>query len=367
MHPRFESRIAALVWVACASALGAGCNEPSERPSRLETLRVVAVRADHPFAPPGSEVRLDMLLYDGAPEATRDDGSRRPVHVLWMASCLNASGDLYYECYPELHRALAGVSDADLAAERIPEGLTPTGSLGFGTSFRASIPADAIASRPQALSTAYPYGLLHVFFMACAGDLRVVPHADPNNAPPVGCFRTGTDEPLTQRDFEFGYYPIYLYDTLLNQNPSIAPGTFGTVAPGPSCADASECGGGYVCGSHGACIPTVAPCAATEEKDCPAYALAPVVDRSSVEISTSARLRTDSAPPETLWIDYYGSAGRFDKDSRIIQDAAAGWFDQYEGLWRPYQVASGREVELFAIVHDSRGGVNWISQSVWVR
>jgi len=336
-----------------------GCGEEQDRPSQIDSFRILAVRSDSPFASPGARPTLEMLTYDGSPAAPR------PIHTLWIGGCLNPEGDLYYHCYPALHRTLAALSDADLSAEQVPSGV-PDGSIGFGTAFNAVIPADAITSRPRGSGVVYPYGVLFLFYAACAGELRHVPGANPATDYPVGCYRPGTSQALGQDDFEFGYYPIYVYETLVNHNPVISSLGFDVAASGAACTADIGCGPDQVCGGQGVCIPAVAACSAKEAKDCPGYALGPSVDRSSVELALSALILESRAPAETLWVSYYSTGGLFDKDTRLINEPSAGWSGSYEGVWRP-QVGGGREVSLFAVVRDNRGGVAWARQDVWVK
>jgi hypothetical protein len=341
-----------------ATALATACSEASDRPSEIDSLRVLAVRADRPFAPPGSQPQLEMLIEDGSPAAPR------PRQVLWMGACVNPPGDLYYECYPALHAALAGVTDDDLAAQTVPAG-APTGAVGFGTQFTASIPADAITSRMPSQGIVYPYGSLFVFFAACAGEIRHAPGANPATDPPVACYRAGTGEALGQADFEFGYYPIYAYETLVNQNPIVTSMSFAAPSDGAACTDPAACGVGQTCGSAGRCIPVVAACASDDSANCPPYALAPAVDPASVERAISSHVPISQAPLETIWASYYATGGTFEKDSRVVHDGVSGWSDSYAGVWRPGRTIG--EVHLFAVVRDNRGGVTWATQDVAVR
>jgi len=362
MRPFF--RHLQVVPLLVSTALAAGCVEVVDRPSDIDTLRVLAVRTDSPFTPPGSRPRIEMLLYDGSPSAVEPDTARRRVQVLWIGTCVNPPGDLYFNCYPALRATLAALTDADLAAERIPAG-TPEGALGFGTRFSAEMPADAISSRTAASGVVYPYGVLFVFYAACAGELRHVSDGGASGDLPIGCFRPGSDQALGQEDFEFGYYPVYAYDQLVNHVPVAGPLAFGAGSSATPCTDASACGAQETCGSKGMCIPVVAACSADDADDCPPYALEPAIDRASAEPAVSAHVPESQAKLETIWVSYYGTGGRFDKDARIVNDASAGWFDAYGGVWRAYR-ASG-EVHLFAVVRDNRGGVTWLSQDVQIR
>jgi hypothetical protein len=351
-------RPAYLLILAAAAALATACSQASDRPSQIDSLRVLAVRADHPFAPPGSQPQIEMLIEDGSPAAPR------ARQVLWMGTCVNPPGDLYYECYPALHAALAGVTDADFAAQTVPAGL-PAGAVGFGTQFTASVPADAITSRTPSQGTAYPYGSLFVFFAACAGEIRHAPGANPKTDPPVACYRAGTGEALGPADFEFGYYPIYAYDTLVNQNPIVTSLGFGAPSDGAACTGAAACGSGQTCGSAGRCIPVVAACLSDDSANCPPYALTPAVDPASVERAVSSHVPTNQAPLETIWASYYATSGTFDKDSRVVHDGVSGWAEAYGSVWRPGRTAG--EVHLFVVVRDNRGGVTWAMQDVAVR
>jgi hypothetical protein len=157
----------------------------------------------------------------------------------------------------------------------------------------------------------------------------------------VTCVRPGTNEVLGQADFEFGYYPVYVYEELKNQVPAIGPLTFDA----PSSVDA---------------------CSAASSDDCPAYTLAPTISGSSAEPAVSSHIAAATAPLETIWVSYYATGGVFDKDSRIAHDGISGWSSDWAGVWRP-QLAGGRDVRLFAVVRDNRGGVAWLEQDVTVR
>jgi hypothetical protein len=339
-------------FLACLPLLAA-CSEPNDRPSEIDSLRVLAVQSDEPYAAPSSSPQLEMLLVDGSPAAPRT------VQTLWLGTCLNPSGDLYYNCYPVLGATLDGIGDRALATQQVPAG-TPDGTIGFGTRFSARIPADAISSRPTAPGVIYPYGVVFVFFAACAGELRR------GTDLPVACVRPGTNEQLGQDDFEFGYYPIYVYDTLVNHAPIASSLTFDLPGDPTPCANASACATGQTCGSKGVCIAVVPTCSAADADDCPGYWFGPVVDPSSVELALSSHIDESRAPLETIWVSYYATGGRFDKDSRIAHDGVSGFVDDYRGVWRAKDV-SNREVALFAVVRDNRGGVTWLSRDVAVR
>ncbi|MBI5538023.1 MAG: hypothetical protein HY898_35205 [Deltaproteobacteria bacterium] len=338
----------------------AACGDPIDRASDVRTMRVLAVQADHAFAKPGTNVLLRMLSYDGSPRAVRADGTRRPVHVLWMSACSNPPGDLYYNCYPALHASMAGVTDAGLQAEQIPKDVG-----GFGQELVVSIPQDAITSRPQKSEVIHPYGMVYVFYLACAGELRMNAAADPLRDSPVGCFEPTTGAPSPIDDFEFGYFPIFVYDNLDNQNPGLQQVSFQEWVTGAPCISAASCSSGETCGTEGTCIRKVPQCLEDDADKCPSYPFVPQVDPASLEHAVTANLTAQDAPLETLWVSYFATAGSFDKDLRLVHDPESGWQEGYHGRWRA-TVAPGTQVRLWAVLRDNRNGVAWAWQDVFV-
>jgi hypothetical protein len=236
---------------------------------------------------------------------------------------------------------------------------------GFGTNFTAPVPSDSITSRPQASHIEHPYGSVFVFYAACAGDLRKAFGADSSQEPPVGCFDPATGEALGQEDFEFGYFPIYVYNDLINHNPILQSVRLGDSDSSAPCVNRSECSATKTCGHVGVCIPRVQRCAESDGDDCPSYALVPSVDRSSAERAVTAHLTESTAPLETLWVSYFATSGSYDKDLRVVQDPGAGWEGDISGRWRA-QAPAGQEVRLWAVLRDDRNGVQWLYQDVFV-
>lgn len=340
----------------------AGCDEPADRPSEIQSLRVLAVRSEQPFPKPGSEPLLEMLLEDRGAAAVLPDGGKRPVQVLWLAPCVNPPGDLFYACYPALQQAAMMIGDDGLRTGALPSG-APAGLAGFGLSFSPAIPPNVITSHPRGEGVVHPFGVVYVFFAACAGELRSLPSADVRYELPIGCFRPGTDQALGQADFEFGFYPLYVYDDVSNANPPVVRVDF-VKAAGGACGSDGSCEAGTACGKEGLCLPVVPACREPDEDDCPSHAINPVLGPSPAEKAVTARLG-DDAPLETVWVDYYATAGSFDKDARVIHDVESGYADEYYGAWRA-NAPVGTEVRLYAVVRDNRDGVTWKWQDVIV-
>ncbi len=348
-----------------AALVLAGCGEESDPISKVDSLRILAVDCDAPFAAPGSQPELEMLVVDGSPKALGADGTPRPVQTLWLGSCVNPAGDSYAECFPSLHRAVAELTDEQLASGLVPEGIED-GSVGFGEHFSARIPEDVITSRPQPKGIVEPYGVVMVFYAACAGELHHAVDADKERDLPVRCLDPETGEELGQEDFEFGYYPIYAYDELRNARPVIERTAIAGSTEETACDAAADCGDEERCGSAGHCIPVVAACHEDKAKDCPEIALELRVSKDSAELATSAFIEPSFAPTENLWVNFYSQQGSFERSARVVHESGSGWTADYSGRWRA-KVEPNTEVRLYAVVRDSRGGVTWVSRDVFVR
>jgi len=360
MKPLYEFALSTCL--LSAFTLGSlGCDADLDLASEVKTMRVLGVRTDSSYAPPGETRDLEMLLYDGAPDAVLPDGTHRPVQVVWMQGCVNPPGDFYYLCYPTLHAVADFLTDEDLRNEQVPSGVP----MGFGTTYRAMIPDDIISSRPQNPDVVHPYGLAYVFFAACGGELRKLADADPREDFPLGCFRPGTDERLGTEDFLHGYFPIYAFESLRNRNPVIEGIQLGPGASGRPCSESAPCPDSEVCSSAGYCIGRVPHCPKDDEEDCPEIFVKPLVDEDSIEPAVMAMVSEQEAPLENTWVMYHSSAGTWKAGSQMIHDPDVGFRSEYEGFWRAPKTGN-REVRVWAVVRDNRGGVSWIWRDIWV-
>lgn len=338
--------------------LALGCSNDLSRPSEVTTLRVLGVQADPAFPAPGEHPQLSMLYEDGK---AQEGAAPRRVRIAWLAGCDNPAGDLYYNCAQAIAETGALLSDADLSAEHAPP--TAAGLVGFGSTFTGSIAADAIARRPQPSGISHSYALSYVFFGVCAGELRREP--DAAEGFPLGCYSEADGRKMGDADFVIGYFPLYIYDGLRNQNPVILGATVDGTSYGDPCVTAGDCPSHTSCGQRGSCIPELPACQASQRDDCPSYAFQPIVDATSVEPAFSAQVSDAHAPSELVWVDYFATAGSFETDAKIMNDPDIGLSASYADAWRAPKTPG--EVRLWAVVHDNRGGSAWIEQDVLVR
>jgi hypothetical protein len=361
MNPLRTISTCGFLAIVLASVLTA-CGDPDDRPSEIESLRVLAVRAENPFVTPGESTTLSLLAYDGSPRARSKDGTKRKTSTLWIGGCVNPPGDSYTGCGHYLQQVAKNLNEEILRSERLPDG-APEGIVGFGSEFTVHVPSDILSSREQAAGVVHPYGFTPIFFAHCGGVLK--PTNGKETKFPFGCFDSESGEELGRDDFEFGVFNLFAYDSVTNENPRLEAISFEGRESTVRCSDLEPCASGYRCGSEAICIPVVPRCKESDDEDCEKYRLTIDVPRSSRETAVTAHIEESEASTETLWVSYYASDGSFEEDARIISDPNSGWGKDTFGEWKANTDRSG-EVRLFAVTRDNRNGVTWAYRDVWV-
>jgi len=336
-------------------------------------VRILATRADRPYAKPGDTVTLSVLAADG--RSSRPE----PMVIYWFpvalapplslplpkASfvCEDPKNDAYYACFASLASA---IGDAGAQADgssgdggnqgfAIGPGVDLSPFLPQGPTLSVPISRDIIANHPT-MSGTMPYGLALVFNMACAGHPELLP-VDPSNLSfnqlPVGCFDKDHNQ-LDANSYVVGYATIYAYDSLTNANPVIAHILYqGNVMDGGYVGDSSTArakppaDGGIV----------VPACTETDRDACATYSFD--IDVPSTSWQTDLQNIGSNGQPlhEQVWVDYYWSAGDFSDDSRLIYDPTQGAVGNTSVSLTP--PASPTAATFWAVVHDNRGGVAW--------
>jgi hypothetical protein len=359
--------LAVLAGVAVLAALLACGNTGFDPASKVDSVRMFAVRADKPYANPGETVTLEALTTDARKDRTRT------AKIYWIpVLCLNPQTDLYYLCFAPpgdggrsagtttlipigpLANADAGAADAGgtdaggAFAGSNPFASIPTGVdlgpfLPQGPRFSFRMPDNALKEREGSP----PYGLAIVFNILCAGRVEFATRDPAGGAQqvPVLC----TDEngvQLPPSDYVIGISRVYSYADRTNTNPVIEAMTLGGV-------DVLEAQGISV--DH---------CTAAHEKDCPEIKLGMRVSDSSWELNPSDVTRT-GVPHEQIWIDWYSDIGSFDDEARLLFDTQQGRISDSDDTYRaPKDPSDGT---LWGVVHDNRGGASWIVVPLHVR
>lgn len=304
---------------ALASLLAlTACEEEFDPGSEITKMRVLAVQADSPFASPGESVRLEALSYD--PEA-------RPISWAW-AVCADPASSSVEGCL------------ANVALNTIETGEPPLLGMGEGQSgIDLMIAANAIERIPvEARAQAY-VGVLSV---ACPGNLELAANGT-SPLLPFRCSEADTGRELGTDEAIVGIKRVFLRQAERNQNPVIQAIRF----DGEDWAadDVKE----------------VAGCDIDDSTydDCPSdtkHRIQALVDPASFETGSDEFGRSFD---EQLIVQQYTEAGIVEEEIRIATDSETGWAARAS--------ASGRELRLWFVARDDRGGVSWAERRVRVR
>jgi hypothetical protein len=368
----------------------AGCGTGFESSAEVNSLRVLGVQKDQPYATPGSSVTLRMLWYDGKVP----DGSRE-IHRFWTGGdllCTNPAGDLYYACYPQilekLLQALAGVSgapvagadggggaDAGISLENLPLEI-PIPDLPNPDETTVFIPKEIISDRGTPPGGQVPYGLSYVFFGVCAGQMYV--KLDIKNGFPVVC-KDASGQYLGADDFVAGYSSIYSYYSVSNTNPAI--NGFELDGQTRQAAEEGVCVGTdctlpqlHPSDAEGQAMPRIPACADDGAEKCPAHRIqvwiSPTCTTVTGEVVDNCAEKDQLAylqgTPlgEQMWVRYFSERGTIQSAVRLLNDARQGWMPEFAGKLRAPKDKGPMFV--WAVVQDSRGGEQWVRQTVFV-
>jgi hypothetical protein len=316
-----------LFLAAVAASLTVACGDDFDPSSKVASVRILATRADKPYARPGDTVLMELLAADGRRDPTR------PMALSWLpAPCINPPDGSYYGCYPGF-------------ASAFPPGVDLTASLVSGPTASYDIPANAI-DESSALQTGVPFANVFVFSMACAGHVQYVGQRTSSLlAVPFACFDDAGSE-LGADDFVFGFARIFVFEDRTNDNPQIEGLLFDGEPVDPALGI------------------TIDHCPTVNETDssCPTTPIDVVVPASSQEPDPSFVDASGNVRSEGIWVNYYVTDGKVENDLQFLYDATTGRVPNSENALSGPEFAG--EQTLWAVVHDSRGGVNWTSTAV---
>lgn len=322
-------------------AVGAGCAAPFDPASLVNSLRILSVQVDRPYAQPGEEVSFTMTYFDG-----RDTGGEfTPVQIVWLGGCVNPPGNQYYSCYEQLGELFASFSGG---------GPPPSELVGIGPSFTTRVPEDILTSLaeppvPPKLGTGF------VFFAVCAGELRPVePEGDTAAGGfPLGCF-DAEGRRLGPESFIPGFSQYFVFeDERRNANPEagltwngepVADGERIVVAPCAVSAEERRKSG----------------CAATDEFSvCTTYEFDVAVTPEVAEFDPGATDPEGNPLREVVWVSYLATGGDLESGSKLVSDASAGLLDDHGTVWVPPEEPGSHTI--WAVVRDNRGGSRTLS------
>jgi hypothetical protein len=350
--------------VLAAPALSTSGCSPGDVPSDLVNgLRVFAVTPDKSYANPGDTVTFKMSYHDTLLDA---DGNTRPLQILWFGGCANPPGDLYFGCFQQIAQTFQKVASSLGPPEPgQPPTLPPElqGLFGFGDTFETTVPLDILASRP-APEGGSKYGLMYVFFAACAGEIRFI-ELDPGGRAgflPFACF--DGDRRLPADSFVPGYTQIYTFeDGRTNENPAVEGMTLDgepipapeepvpplKVARCPSTVDERRAVGCF---------------AGDPYEGCKAYEIDIEIDPSVAEIDPGEQVDGKQIF-EAVWVDYLVEAGDITGGGiRLVSGVTEGYKGEHQTMWIP--PSEPGLYSIWGVVRDTRGGSSVVRRFIEV-
>lgn len=329
--------------------------------SKVNTLRVLAVTIDKPYAKPGDDVTLRMTVHDGL---NPQDGPR-PVYILWLAGCFDPEGDIYYLCFEQLIDVLAPLAEGgmpDSGLFQVSQALPASSGEPDAHEFTFTLPEDIVSRRPVP-PTGPHYGIAYVFFAACAGTLAPTElESSGGTVPdfPVRCLDENGN-PQGAESFVPGYTQIYAFaDGRENQNPPIT----GLLLNGVEIPEDVTA------------IPTVPRCPLSEDERrasgctaddpaevCTVYEITPAIG-DVAEADPGAIDPEGRQLRESVWISYFAADGDLEPALQLVSDPVTGLLDDLKTEWVP--PAEPTVATIWAVVRDQRGGSSVIRRFVRV-
>jgi len=302
------------VFLGLASLLG--CAADFDPASRVNSFRVLAQRTDVPFAKPGETVNISSLGYD--PRG-------RSVTWAWGA-CVNPEASTVQGCLDKI------------AADAQSSGSSAILAQGLGlSSFDYTVPADALDALP---ALAKPSAMVGVISIACPGDLSLEPGVDHL---PFSCKEAGTGRAFELDEYVVGLKRIQIRSTDRNLNPTIEQVSFDG-EPWPEDEIKQVIG----CDTE---KNEYQPCAENTKHKLGARPTADSVESGRTEFGVDFT--------EQVIIEYYATEGVFEYEIKIGADPVTGWAAR--------KSASGKDLTLWMVVHDDRGGATWAERHVHVQ
>lgn len=327
------------VLVVCIMVIATGaCDDlPFENKSELKSVRILATKADLPFAHPGETVNLEALIADGREKPTL------PMHFYWIpVPCTNPTGANYFDCYPYLEAAFPDV------------GVDISSKLVEGVNYQIKIPDNALDGvTPVAGTSGEPLVISWQFMIICAGHIerKVRTTGLQENSPPFGCFGPDGKE-LPIEEGNFGFMRITVAKTERNAHPKIDGVVIrGTpVPPGDGLWFYRCVKGAAETFFRGKCDVVALDVAYKEEDAEP----------------DPANLDANGNPGrETIYTDWFVTLGRFPEPRRIERDPFKGRPAYPENLYEPPRDPG--HGTLYVVLHDNRGGTDWAVLPVEIR
>jgi hypothetical protein len=313
---------------------------------KLESVRVLAAKADNPYARPGDKVTLTIDAFD-ARSGLNAGGS--PMKIYWLPFlCEDPPSDLYYACFGSL--VSSGGGGGGGGGGVFPPNVDVTDFLQQGTTTTFTMPDDVITKHAFTQGLPEQYGVVFSFAMACAGRVKTLAidlESGNGQTVPLGCFDDQGNQ-LGPDDYVFTYTRTYAYETATNANPEIDGVTFD--------GQTVDTNAGVV----------IQHCDGKTNGSCDGHPVNVTIPDSSWELATGAPIAPDGTQlHEQIWADYYFTLDNFESDGKLLFDARTGRVSGSDNKYlAPFEPGQGR---LFIVVHDNRDGAAWVDFPIFVR
>ncbi len=342
--------VVAILAVAVAMLASFACGPAAFAPQQeLNSVRILATRADKPFAKPGDDVTVEMLAVDARPI------KKGALKIYWLPFlCENPIADLYYACFAPLVGATdagaieAGARDGG-TTPTLPQNADITPFLKEGNKFSFKVAPDIIDRHAEVKGVPDKYGLVIAFAIACPGHVRTVPVdlSDPTpQKVPIGCFdddgnRLGADDSV------FAFTRVYVYANRPNANPPIDKVTFD--------GKDVDLNAGVV----------VDRCTGSEEDCSKLHPVDVKVPDEAWELNPGALDSDGTTLHEQVYAIYYYTLPKTAKEGKLLFDAKTGRVGDTANYFIPQSTpGDGR---IYVVVHDTRGGTTWADFPIFVK
>ena len=350
-------KLVALLALAC----GPAAFDPI---GKIESVRVLGMSADKPYAHPGDTVTVTLDTFDGRPPAT-DGATNDALVVYWLPLvCEDPPSDLYYACFTSLVTPQGGDAGVPGKTGAFPSGVDISDFLQKGPQTTFTMPADAISQHAVTPGLPEQYGIVFLFAMACAGRVRTLP-IDPQGGNgqtvPLGCFDSQGNQ-LGPDAYVFTYMRVYAYQNTTNQNPVINGVTFDgnpvDLNAGVVVDHCDQSGGSKMSRTRVVDGGAAGPC--------DGHPMNVTVPDSSWELVTNLPPEPDGTLlHEEIWADYYFTIDNTRDDGDLIFDSRTGRVPNSDNEYlAPTAPGQGR---LFIVLHDSRAGASWVDFPIVVK
>ncbi len=354
---------AALLFAVLGMFVAPSCTPGFDPPSKINSLRILAVTIDKPYAVPGDDVTLSLTVHDGLGD---DAGNPRDLQILWIAGCFDPEADQFFLCFESLAETFGPLANGGLPPPELVQIQTLTPAMNGepdALDFTFNMPEDIVSRRPVPAAGPH-YGIAYVFFAACAGALSPTEiESLGGEVPefPLECL-DGSGNKLGAESFVVGYTQIYSFaDERPNANPVMAGITLDDVAIPENFDDTPVIEACPISAQER----KVAGCGQQDPaKLCTTYELKALIgDIAEIDADN---VDLDGNPfTEIVWVSYFVDGGDVSPSLALVNDATKGYQDSFQTEWIP--PSEPGTYNIWAVARDQRGGSSVVRRSLRVQ